>query len=115
MYLFIYVFIYLFTFLFIYLFDTSYKFQFMNHFRHNYFLNSTFYSSFLTSHLFYFYLFLISLKNELAALRISRDDAVALKLKLVERQGELELANRMIEEEIKRETKDKVSECRNIE
>ena len=48
-------------------------------------------------------------------MRISRDDAVALKLKLVERQGELELANRMIEEEIKRETKDKVSECRNIE
>ena len=55
--------------------------------------------------------FLISrfLQNELAALRGARDDAAILKGKLVEKQGELELSSRMIDEEIRRETKVKVS------
>ena len=55
--------------------------------------------------------FLVSrfLQNELAALRGARDDAAILKGKLVEKQGELELSSRMIDEEIRRETKVKVS------
>ena len=67
-------------------------------------ISHLFSTSFFKSCLAIFFVF----KNELAALRISRDEAVALKTKLADRQGELELANRMIEEEIKRETKDKV-------
>ena len=55
--------------------------------------------------------FLVSrfLQNELVALRGARDDAAILKGKLVEKQGELELSSRMIDEEIRRETKVKVS------
>jgi chromosome segregation ATPase len=45
------------------------------------------------------------LQNELATLRLSRDDKIAQKLRLSERLGELELSNRMIEEDIKGETK----------
>lgn len=37
-----------------------------------------------------------------------RDEAVSLKTKLIEKQAELELSSKMIEEEIRRETKIKV-------
>jgi chromosome segregation ATPase len=45
------------------------------------------------------------LQNELAMSRLLRDEQTTQKGKLVERQGELELANRMIEDDYKAETK----------